>query len=175
MPRPSIAAVGAAAVILALPLMAARHTNAPAPPAYGPPWMSVEMPANPLDPVTRGAAFVVRTYRHNRPEATALSGTAEGIVNGERRSLVLKFTATGRPGVFTVDQNWPEGGAWLLAISSGENTHMLIELGQGGGVTRTSYFGQSAADLSLRSIRIVTGKLPQRQINQTLSSLAMGG
>lgn len=173
MKRISMAAAGGTVLVMALPLLAAR-TAPVAEPAMGPPWMSVEMPANPLDPVTRGAAFVVRTYRHDRPEAGALSGTAEGIVGGERRSIELRFTATGRPGVFKVDQTWPDTGAWILAISSGENTHLLIELGEHGGVQRTSYYGQDAADLSLRSIKTVTGRLPERQIDRALTSLAMG-
>ena len=132
------------------------------------------MPANPLDPATRAAAFVVRTYRHSRPEAIPLTGTAEGVVDGERRSVSLRFRPTGQPGVFAVDQSWPETGAWVLAISTNERVHMLIEMGDGGGVTRTSYYGKPATDLALRSVRIVTGQLPDKQINQTLTALATG-
>lgn len=173
MSRPPLATFSAVAMMLALPLLTARSTNEPTATAYGPPWLSVEMPANPLDPATRGAAFVVRTYRHSRPEATPLTGTAEGVVDGERRSVSLTFRPTGQPGVFAVDQIWPETGAWILAISTGERVHMLIEMGDGGGVTRTSYHGMEAADLALRSVRIVTGQLPDEQINRTLTALAM--
>ncbi len=174
MSRPPLATFSAIAMMLALPLLTARSTIDPAPTAYGPPWMSVEMPANPLDPATRAAAFVVRTYRHSRPEATPLTGTAEGVVDGERRSVSLTFRPTGQPGVFAVDQSWPETGAWVLAISTSERVHMLIEMGDGGGVTRTSYYGNPATDLALRSVRIVTGQLPDEQINQTLTALATG-
>ena len=175
MSRPPLATFSAVAMIMALPFLTANTTADSAPAAYGSPWMSVEMPANPLDPATRGAAFVVRTYRHSQAEAIPLSGTAEGMVDGERRSVSLTFRSTGRPGVFVVDQSWPETGAWVLAISTGEQVHMLIEMGPSGGVTRTSYYGKSAADLALRSVRIVTGKLPERQITQSLEALAMGG
>jgi len=172
MSRPPLTTFSAVAMMLVLPLLAARSTNDLTATAYGPPWLSVEMPANPLDPATRGAAFVVRTYRHSRPEATPLTGTAEGLVDGERRSVSLTFRPTGQPGVFAVDQSWPETGAWVLAISTGERVHMLIEMGDGGGVTRTSYHGMEAADLALRSVRIVTGQLPDEQINQALTALA---
>ena len=111
MSRPPLATFSAVAMMLALPLLTTRPTSDPAPAAYGPPWMSAEMPANPLDPATRGAAFVVRTYRHSQPEATPLTGTAEGVVDGERRSVALTFRTTGQPGVFAVDQSWPETGA----------------------------------------------------------------
>ncbi len=172
MPRPPLTTFSAVAMMVVLPILAARSIIDPIPKAYGPPWLSVEMRDNPLDPATRGAAFVVRTYRHSRPEATPLTGTAEGVVDGERRSVSLTFRPTGQPGVFAVDQIWPETGAWVLAISTGERVHMLIEMGDGGGVTRTSYHGMEAADLALRSVRIVTGQLPDEQINQALTALA---
>lgn len=172
MSRPPLATFSAVAMILALPLVTARSTSDPTPTAYGPPWLSVEMPANPLDPATRGAAFVVHTYRHSRPEATPLTGTAEGVVDGERRSIPLAFRPTGQPGVFAVDQSWPEAGAWVLAISTTERVHMLIEMADDGGVTRTSYYGKPAANLALRSVRIVTGRVPDKQINQALTALA---
>jgi hypothetical protein len=162
---------------LALALLALRPgpvSHPPAAPSFGPPWMSVEMPANPLDPATRGAAFVVRTYRHDQPEATPLSGSAEGIVDGERRSVALTFTATGRPGVFAVPQTWPDQGAWVVAVSTGERVHMVIEMGADGGLTPTSYHGHDAHEYSLRSIRVVTGDLPQRDIQRQLTAMAMG-
>ncbi len=95
------------------------------------------------------------------------------VVDGERRSVSLTFRPTGQPGVFAVDQSWPETGAWVLAISTSERVHLLIEMGDGGGVTPTSYYGKPAADLALRSVRIVTGQLPDEQINQALTALAM--
>ncbi len=167
MTRTSLALMSLAALMLTLPLAASK------PAAKGPPWISLEMPANPLDPATRGAALVVRTYRHARPEATPLTGTAEGVVEGVRQSIPLHFKATGHPGVFAVDQSWPNEGAWVLAISTGESVHLVLELGPDGGVTRTSYYNQASADLSLRSVRVVTGKLPARDIEKSLTTLAM--
>ena len=119
------------------------------------------------------AALVVRTYRHSRPEAVPLTGTAEGVVDGVRQSVPLHFKATGQPGVFAVNQSWPNEGAWVLAISTGEKLHLLVELGPNGGIMPTSYFGQSSADLSLRSVRVVTGNLPERDIDKSLTTLAM--
>ncbi len=169
MTRTSLAFMSLTALMLTLPLAASK----PAAPPYGPPWMSLEMPVNPLDPATRGAALVVRTYRHASPEAIPLTGTAEGVVEGVRQSIPLHFTATGRPGVFTIDQRWPSEGAWVLAISTGEKVHLVVELGPDGGLTPTSYYNQASADLSLRSVRVVTGKLPSRDIEKSLTTLAM--
>ena len=166
MTRTSIALM-TLSVMITLPLTASK------PASYGAPWMSLEMPANPLDPATRGAALVVRTYRHARPEAVPLTGTAEGVVDGVRQSVPLRFKATGQPGVFAVNQSWPSEGAWVLAISTGDDVHLLVELGPDGGITPTSYYNQTSADLALRSVRVVTGNLPERDIDRSLATLSV--
>ena len=53
----------------------------------GPPWISIEYPANPLDASTRAAFLLVHTFHHQTPTASTLSGTAEGLVGGERKSM----------------------------------------------------------------------------------------
>jgi len=50
------------------------------------------------------AAFVFRTEGCADPAKSQISGTAEGIVKGARRSLALKVLATSKPGVYAVDQ-----------------------------------------------------------------------
>lgn len=105
----------------------------------GPPWISVEIPPNPLDPETRGAVLVVHTYHHGRVAAFPVSGTAEGIVNGERKSVRLELTRTSRPGVYALSRQWPSDGAWVLVIqvtgASGSNgATALVELGSSGEV-----------------------------------------
>jgi len=58
-----------------------------APALAGPPWISIELPANPYDQATRGAFLLVHAFHHGQPVGYLLTGTAEGIVNGERRSI----------------------------------------------------------------------------------------
>lgn len=117
-----------------------RATPEGAPAAWpGPPWISIEIPPNPFDDATRDAVLVVHTYHHNRVAAFAVSGMAEGLVNGERRSLPLELTATSRAGVYALKRQWPTEGTWLLVITvtgAGDNTATaLVELGPNGEVT----------------------------------------
>ena len=57
-----------------------------------PPWLSIESPVNPYDSSARGALLLVHaTFREGPSQLTDLSGTAEGIVNGARRSVSLRF------------------------------------------------------------------------------------
>ena len=68
-----------------------------------PPWLSIESPVNPFDPTTRGAVLLVHAItREGPPAVSALSGSAEGIVNGARRTIPLRLDTTPVPGVFAV-------------------------------------------------------------------------
>ena len=99
----------AAAALLALPAVAVA----------GPPWVSIELPANPLDRTTRGAYLLVHSFHHERVITMNIMGRAEGIVNGKRTSLPLTFRETSRGAVFALDQSWPKGQAWVLVITTG--------------------------------------------------------
>jgi hypothetical protein len=67
-------------------------------PSFGPPWISIETPPNPFDRESKGALLVVHTFHHGTPIASGVTGTAEGIVSGARRSVALSFQSTSRPG-----------------------------------------------------------------------------
>jgi hypothetical protein len=94
-------------------LSAAAHSPALA----GPPWLSIELPANPLDPSTKGAFLVVRTYHHDRTVDFRLEARAEGIVNGKRTTIPLTLERTSREGAYALRPTWPERGDWVLVIT----------------------------------------------------------
>jgi hypothetical protein len=108
---------------LALALLAGSPASVPSTPlavpsdAVGPPWISIEYPANPLDRTTRGAYLLVHAFHHGTPVGLPVRGTAEGIVDGKRRTMPLEFTTTSRPGVYALTRQWPAEGRWLLAIT----------------------------------------------------------
>jgi hypothetical protein len=82
----------------------------------GPPWISIEYPPNRLDSDTRGALALVRMYHHEHQGQFPVEGTAEGVVDGKRVSLLLKFTPVGTEGVWAVWGEIPKEGNWVLAI-----------------------------------------------------------
>lgn len=103
----------------------------------GPPWISIEYPANPHDRANTGAILYVHVFHHAQPIAYPLEGTAEGIVNGERRSIKLKFTETARPAVYGLSRQWPTDGVWTLVIKTRTGDHgseatAVVELGADG-------------------------------------------
>src|SRR5260370_40076892 len=67
------------------------------------------------------AAFVFRTAGCAEPRKPELTAAAEGLVNGARRSMVLKVEASSKPGVYGVLQQWGPGSlAVVLNGSCGE-------------------------------------------------------
>jgi hypothetical protein len=113
----------------------------PAIPAHrsGPPWISIEYPANPLDASTRGAFLLVHAFHHQLAMSSAIRGTAEGLVSGERRSVTLRFDSTSRPGVYALRKQWTNEGVWSLVISVAQHdsdpAQALVEIGVDGGIS----------------------------------------
>jgi hypothetical protein len=106
--------------------------------AKGPPWISIELPVNPYDQSMRGAFLLVHAFHHGTAMAFIVTGTAEGIVNGERRSIKLEFGETSRTGVFALKRMWPEEGTWTLVIKAnqgpGDAATAVVDLGPNGDV-----------------------------------------
>jgi hypothetical protein len=107
--------------------------------AVGPPWISIEYPANPHDRSNTGTMLYVHVFHHAQPIAYPIEGTAEGFVNGERRSIKLKFTETARPAVYGLSRQWPTEGVWTLVIKmsrgesgGGDGATAIVELGTDG-------------------------------------------
>ena len=89
----------------------------------GPPWVSIELPANPYDRATKGAFLVVHAFHHGTPMGFPVTGKAEGIVNGQRKTVELKFDRGERDGTYVLKNSWGNEGEWTLVISvtQGEN------------------------------------------------------
>lgn len=87
----------------------------------GPPWISIEMPANPHHASTRNATLLVRAYHHSAALNVPIRGVAEGIVDGRRVSLPLELEATHQAGVFALVTPLPKGGTWVLALTLTES------------------------------------------------------
>lgn len=103
----SLALAGASLALLAW---------APIPPA-GPPWVSIEYPPSPYDETTRDAFLLVHAFHHGTPADFPVTGTAEGLVSGQRRSVSLEFGRTSRLGTYALRKQWPSDGVWTLVIN----------------------------------------------------------
>ena len=89
-------------------------------PAFaGAPWISIEIPANGLNPLTRDAFCLVRVYFHSDPAYYPVTVTAEGLVDGVRRTVKLTATETGMPGVYAVRYQPEKNGTWMVVARVG--------------------------------------------------------
>jgi len=128
----------------------------------GPPWISIEYPPSPYDRVTREALLLVNAYHHFTPVGLPVSGTAEGIVDGKRRSVRLEFDRTSRAGVYALRKQWPSEGSWVLslAVTQGEGEHntagALVTLDREGKVAGVQVPLRQIAGFELRTPRRVT-------------------
>ena len=108
-------------------------------PSFGPPWISIETPPNPYDAASRGAFLIVHTFHHGNLTASGVTGAAEGIVAGARRTIPLSFDTTSRRGSYALRKQWPSEGTWMLVINTGgqaQGVTALVDIGAGGDVSK---------------------------------------
>src|ERR1700724_2156884 len=77
---------------------------------------TIGSPVASQDYQAKGAAFVFRTEGCADPAKSQISGTAEGLVKGARRSVALRLAPMSGPGVYAVYQNWPAEGEWVVNL-----------------------------------------------------------
>jgi hypothetical protein len=146
-------------IALALALSAAVSTSS----WPGPPWVSVE--TRPF-----GAAFLVaRTFRRDTPMPLPLNGTAEGLVNGRRVSVPLRFEQEGDANSFAVPRTWGAEGVWVLNIGLDAGDH-----GAAGAVVGIDRSGQSAFVRFPRSPTGVSRKATNGEVDAMLRALDAG-
>lgn len=128
-------------------------------------YLSVEMPsAN--NPQHKDAVLLVRPYGCHQPSDAVMTATAEGVVNGERRSVPLQMTRVSE-GIYAIRQEWPAGGAWVLAINGAYNGHdsgVLVRLGADGKATAKQH--SSKNDVNAKTF---THKLTREEIESALA------
>jgi hypothetical protein len=153
--------------LIAMSVATAAFTR-PAPTlAKWPPWLSIESPVNPYDASARGALLLVHAaFREGPSQVSDLSGTAEGIVDGARRSVPLRFEATDRPNVYALRRQWPAEGRWVLRIAL-RSTTAVVTLDPAGNVA-SAQVPMTVTTTGDRVPRAVT----TREVDSVLTALA---
>src|SRR5437867_25295 len=104
---------------------------------------SVGSPVASQDYVAKGAAFVFRTQGCAEPAKPQISGTAEGLVKGERRSVALKVVAPTKPGVYAEYQSWPVEGESVVNLKGScaeASAGAIVPIGPKGFIRESSKF-----------------------------------
>jgi hypothetical protein len=110
-----------------------------------------------------GKGLLVRTYRCGTPASLSLTGTAEGLVNGQRRQIPLKMAQVADSAVFSVAQQWPGDGAWVLTFTAaGERSaSAIVELAAGPKLKIASQESRYAP-AALREVEAVLARMARR-------------
>ena len=85
---------------------------------------------------SKDAALIVRTYGCHQPADANVTVMAEGIVGGRRQSLPVELKADAK-GVYSIRQQWPAEGKWVLVLTgtyNGMTSTVFVELGEKGKV-----------------------------------------
>jgi hypothetical protein len=81
------------------------------------------------------AVLVIKATGCHDPAGAAVTATAVGMVNGERRTIPLKVEKLSETGAFALTQQWPREGKWVIEIvgkNPGQFTNTLVTAGPGG-------------------------------------------
>lgn len=79
-------------------------------------YLEIGDPAGNPEAKAQQAVLVARTTACKSPEKTTIRGTAEGMVNGVRKSIPLALTPLSKGGTFAVKRQWPETGTWVIEL-----------------------------------------------------------
>lgn len=78
--------------------------------------LEVGTPATNQEALAQHAVLVAWTTACHTPEKTTITATAEGVVNGMRKSIPLKVIPLSAPGIFALTREWPNGGTWAIKM-----------------------------------------------------------
>jgi len=111
---------------------------------FGGPWISIETPINPYVATESGALFLVHTYVHQNPVDLPVSGRAEGIIDGKRRTVPFTLSRSGQTGTYVVRPEWGEKGIWTVLVTAmpeaknGWSIQAVVDVGVGGEIDKVT-------------------------------------
>jgi hypothetical protein len=150
-------------------LLFASAASARSPWFKGGPWISIETPANPYDTSARGASFVVHTFHHATPTDLVVEATAEGLVDGQRRTVPLTLKRASQTGAFPVRNVWGSKGTWSVLVKATQpapkvSIQAVVDLGADGAVAGVSMPNRmlTAADIDGRLRERTGGRVAGR-------------
>ena len=75
----------------------------------------------------KDGTYVLHSYACTGPASVSMTATAEGVVNGERKSIPLKLEPMKEPGGYQFGRTWPAKGTWLVRTEmSGSHSFVTI-------------------------------------------------
>lgn len=70
-------------------------------------------------PAADGVTYTARTLGIEEDDALEPWALAEGVVDGKRRSVLIRLESTSEHGVYRFTRTWPAEGQWMIRLSLG--------------------------------------------------------
>ncbi len=83
----------------------------------------------------KDSGFAVRLEQCESIAKSQITGTAEGIVNGARKSVPVQLVSTASPNVFVLPATWTDEGAWVVSLKAtcaDAKAGAIVPIGRGG-------------------------------------------
>ena len=78
--------------------------------------LEIGNPANSPEAKAKHVVLLARITACHSPEKTDITATAEGLVDGSRKSIPLTVIRLSTPGTFGVAREWPDQGVWAVQM-----------------------------------------------------------
>ena len=72
--------------------------------------------------------YAVHTYLCENPSSLRVTAWAEGLVDGQRRTVPIKLRRTKEKGVYKFARSWPQAGTWALRMKAEKGGHGAITI-----------------------------------------------
>jgi len=118
--------------------------------------------ARPNGVVKKDIGFAVRSENCADIAKIQVTGTAEGVVDGARRSVPLRVIAGETAGTFAISHDWPQQGAWVVNLTGhcgNFTSSAVVPMGPNGFLRESSKFfprAATAAEVEL-ALKTLTG------------------
>ena len=111
--------------------------------------------------VKKDIGMAVRAENCAGSTQVQITGTAEGIVDGARRSIPVRVVAGATLGTFAISRDWPAQGTWVVSLTGrcGSSTaSAVVPIGPSGFIRESSKFLPRAATAAeVESVLKTTG------------------
>lgn len=138
--------------------------------AGGPPSFAFKAPDVSGTPKASSPVLEVHAFSCHVPTDAAVKAYAEGMINGERRTIPLKLERTGTKGVYNLSRQWPAQGAWALvfSIDHGGQTTALVKLDDRGSPVFEPGSGTEGGQVRASTYRSIPGAATSKDIDAVL-------
>src|SRR5262245_23871813 len=137
--------------------------------AGGPPSFAFKAPDASGKRTASSPVLEVHAFSCHTPTDATVRAYAEGMVNGERRTIPLKLESTGTKGVYNLSRQWP-ADAWVLvfSIDHGGQTTALVRLDDRGEPVFDPGSGTEGGQVRASTFRSIPGAATSKDIDAVL-------